>query len=355
MDTQEVTYNKNQIIWIIRDELDITGRRLSPIQGTLVEATTTGWRIQPKRTGNKFKPAQIEVPSTNIMNENEFRLWQKKNEKERAKNYKTDEKKAYRVRRFRRFMYGWDESIPDMAASQVNNYELHPLAMLLPEMNEMQYNNLIKSINAHGQLEPCWTFEGKIVDGRHRLMACNHLGIACTTREWNGEGGTLAAFVVGLNVDRRHLTQDQRAVVALAMLPFLEQEAKDRQRQHAGTAPGKSKSLTVNLPVSDVSEKKRNLTSVEIAAKTTGANAKAVQRVKKIAAESPELLEEIRTGKMTLSQINKHTRTKSPTPKINWKIEGPRLRDILERIINADDLARVAIIEEAKVIIVTLP
>jgi len=135
----------------------------------------------------------------------------------------------------------------------------------------------------------------------------------------------------------------------------LEQEAKDRQRQHAGTAPGKAKTLTVNLPVSDATEKKRNLTSVEIAAKTTGANAKTVQRVKNIAAESPELLEEIRTGKTTLSQIKKQSHSEPATKKINWQIDGPRILDILKRIVVADAAARVEILVEAKAIISELP
>ena len=46
--------------------------------------------------------------------------------------------------------------------------------------------------------------------------------------EWDGEG-SLISFVVSLNLHRRHLDSNQRAFVALDLLPFIEAEAKERQ------------------------------------------------------------------------------------------------------------------------------
>ncbi len=43
-----------------------------------------------------------------------------------------------------------------------------------------------------------------------------------------------------LNEDRRHLTVPQRAALAVKLLPRLEAEAKERQREHASTAPGRA-------------------------------------------------------------------------------------------------------------------
>ncbi len=57
-----------------------------------------------------------------------------------------------------------------------------------------------------------WTHKDKIVDGRNRFNACKALEIEPTFREWDGVG-SLASFVVSLNLHRRHLNESQRAMV----------------------------------------------------------------------------------------------------------------------------------------------
>ena len=45
-------------------------------------------------------------------------------------------------------------------------------------MREAEFAALVADIRDKGQLEPIWTHQGKIIDGRHRLQACQELGIA---------------------------------------------------------------------------------------------------------------------------------------------------------------------------------
>lgn len=88
-------------------------------------------------------------------------------------------------------------------------------------MTAAEYAALRDDIEAHGQREPIWVFDGQIIDGRHRAQACEELGIEPAVREYDGDESGLVGFVVSLNLHRRHLDESQRSLVAarLATLP----------------------------------------------------------------------------------------------------------------------------------------
>ena len=88
--------------------------------------------------------------------------------------------------------------------------DVHPLALAIPEMLTDEHVDLVKDINAHGLREPLVIFEGKILDGRHRYRACVRLGIEPATKDFTGTAEQAKAFVHSLNVERRHLSFEQR-------------------------------------------------------------------------------------------------------------------------------------------------
>lgn len=55
--------------------------------------------------------------------------------------------------------------------------------------------------------------DGQVIDGRHRVKACGELGRSVDARVYHGEGDAVMAFVVSLNLKRRHLNESQRAMV----------------------------------------------------------------------------------------------------------------------------------------------
>src|ERR1035437_405934 len=90
--------------------------------------------------------------------------------------------------------------------------QFHPYAELFPQFSDHDAKELQSDILANGIHEPVWIYNGKILDGRNRWNACNELFIECPTREYIGNDPL--AFVLSLNMHRRHLTESQRGMVA---------------------------------------------------------------------------------------------------------------------------------------------
>lgn len=86
--------------------------------------------------------------------------------------------------------------------------DFHPVANIFPLMTGAEYDALVSDIAEHGQHEAIWLCDGMVLDGRNRLRACNQLGLVPEFREYTGDDPQ--AFVVSLNLHRRHLTREQR-------------------------------------------------------------------------------------------------------------------------------------------------
>ena len=106
--------------------------------------------------------------------------------------------------------------------------EFHEVASIFPLMSDEEIQRLADDIKEHGLREAIWLHpDGRIVDGRNRWLACEKAGVQPSFRNWNGEG-SLIAFVVSLNLHRRHLDESQRAMVGARIKPMFEDEARAR-------------------------------------------------------------------------------------------------------------------------------
>jgi hypothetical protein len=72
----------------------------------------------------------------------------------------------------------------------------------------------------------------RILDGRYRWRACERLGIRADERVIDPPGGGIA-YVVSKNLQRRHLTEPQRAMIAADMAKLLHGERKAEARMQA--------------------------------------------------------------------------------------------------------------------------
>jgi hypothetical protein len=88
----------------------------------------------------------------------------------------------------------------------------HPLAEIFPLIEGEEFDALCGDIRKHGLREPITIFENRILDGRNRYRACQALGIEPAYKTYVGSDPV--SFVISLNLNRRHLNESQRALVA---------------------------------------------------------------------------------------------------------------------------------------------
>jgi len=186
------------------------------------------------------------------------------------------------------------------------DYELDEVVKILPEMDAKSFDSLLEDMKIHGQLEPVWIYADKIIDGRHRQKACKILNIELKTQEWNGEG-SLEEFVLGLNVNRRHLTVGQKALAAYKKSIKLGEEAKQRQRASGGDRRSSGYKESV---VHGLEQPKRLPPAIELAARALGVSKQCVADIRQIAMEAPEMIKEIEAGASLRDVKNKITRGK---------------------------------------------
>jgi len=172
--------------------------------------------------------------------------------------------------------------------------ETHKFADIFPMIGDDELENLKEDIKEYGLLEPIIMYEGKILDGRNRYRASKEIGIEPKFEEYKGD--TPLEYVLSLNLKRRHLTQSQASVIALEVLPLLEEEAKKRQIRKPI-----DDSVIENLREQDY---KANTSSFK-AGKIFNVSDRYVQEAKKLQKESPELLDRVKQGELNFSQVKK--------------------------------------------------
>lgn len=91
----------------------------------------------------------------------------------------------------------------------------HPIADLFPMLAEDELAELADDIKQRGLLQPIvLDAEGRILDGRNRLAACLQAGVEPTFEEYGGNDAD--GYALSVNVNRRHLTKSQQAMIIAA-------------------------------------------------------------------------------------------------------------------------------------------
>jgi DNA modification methylase len=180
------------------------------------------------------------------------------------------------------------------------NLKPHPIADLLPMMDSASFDALKDDIALNGLREPIWLHpDGRILDGRNRHRACVALRLKPTTKVYAGDLSTeaIVAFIISLNLQRRHLDSGQRAFVALRVEQVLAETARERQVAALNKGPETGVPLVKEL----TNGKDRNDGKAAAqAAAMVGTNRQYVADAKKIRQQAPDLEKQVVEGKLTL-------------------------------------------------------
>jgi len=97
---------------------------------------------------------------------------------------------------------------------------VHPVADLFPMLATDEMKELAEDIAARGLLQPIvLDSEGRVLDGRNRLAACELAGVEPTFTTYEGnEGNDPVGFALAVNGQRRQMTKSQKALVAADLL-----------------------------------------------------------------------------------------------------------------------------------------
>lgn len=111
--------------------------------------------------------------------------------------------------------------------------DLHPLAETTPVMTDNNYTALKADIEVNGQLEPVTLYRGRIIDGRHRWLILQELGITTITaiKLPHNTSATKLKSIVHSKETRRHKTPTQLAITAYRLM--LESTTKLTQKDAA--------------------------------------------------------------------------------------------------------------------------
>lgn len=207
----------------------------------------------------------------------------------------------------------WHNSLVERAKQE--DFEYSELSTVFPSFQgDQEFLDLVESIKTEGLLEPIVIWQGKIVDGRHRHLACKEARVkpeyTYLPDDWPLD--KVKNRVVALNVLRRHLTTGQRALVAAALANMTSGARTDLEPRENSPEVTSNKQAADQLNVSDYS----------------------VKTAKNIKKDTPDLAEKVNRGEMSLNAAETERRKRLGLPE---KTNAPK-----PKVVNIDDLMREA-------------
>ncbi len=178
--------------------------------------------------------------------------------------------------------------------------EFHSISELFPLMGGEEFEALGKDIARNGLRNPITLFEGKVLDGRNRIRACNKTGVQARFEEWSGSAQKALDFVISQNIYRRHLNGSQLAAVAVEAGELRERLWGEARKRYA-QAEGKPRGVKKSSPKEPVPEEKGE--ARDQLGYIFGVSGRYIDMARKLKEEDPGKFEEVKAGKAYLSSV----------------------------------------------------
>jgi hypothetical protein len=224
------------------------------------------------------------------------------------------------------------ETKPDL--KKVPELTLHPLCEIIPPCTDEEFNELKEDIKKNGLQMPIKIFDAKILDGRSRHKACLELqgeghSVEFKRDHFTGDANAAIAYVISMNVKRRHLSASQRALIAARLV--------------TSTLGG---DRSVKLPT--------EITQEDVA-KLAGVATKMVTDAKKVLDKKPELAKQVLSGELAVAKAAKQVREEEREAKGKGKkqtkadVAAKAYHALQEKLIDAlSDLGKVSSLAHAR-------
>jgi len=153
---------------------------------------------------------------------------------------------------------------------------VHPLASRFALIVGKEFDDLVEAVQRSGTVAAVEFHDGLLIDGRNRVRAVVELRrqgieIELPTIEWQPKGEeTVAEHIYSVNVNRRHLTVDQRVALAIDFLPTIRQSRLQRQSASRFGAGGRSTAEQNSSPPDGQAEKPTRTSQEKDAASSVG-------------------------------------------------------------------------------------
>jgi len=234
----------------------------------------------------------------------------------------------------------------------ISELKLHPHQYLIPPMSEEDYNNLLDDIRHNGILQPIdITYNNVILDGHHRVKAAKELGI----KEIEVKIPELLyvdedEFLISVAMNRRHLTEGQKAVLANEYMRILSKKRESEAGKKAVTIReikrGNIDEETVSTSMNEEQERSRKIASERW--KVSEWNVRIAQEIQK---KAPKVYEKLGSGDLqiheakVIAQLPEDKREAVLEKKLETKKD---IRSIVREINNAEKNQNVKPIPEGK-------
>jgi len=223
----------------------------------------------------------------------------------------------------------------------ISELKLHPHQYLIPPMSEEDYNNLKEDIKRNGILQPIdVTYNNVILDGHHRVKAAKELGI----KEVEVRIPELLyidedEYLISVAMNRRHLTEGQKAVLANEYRKILSEKVKKQRAVNAIEKRWRPEQKYLSETVTGKYNEGQEVDTRKEASDKFKVSEWKVRTVQQIEDKAPDVYEKLHTGELQIHEAKIIARLPEDKREIvlEKKLETKKdIRAIVREINNAE-------------------